>query len=55
MTPVTFREVRKYVHGDVQAEVVARAASQLRMKLVKSDDALMTFRVRLNGWSYGER
>lgn len=55
MTPATFREVRKYVRGDVHPEVVARAVSQLRMKLVESSPDLMTLTVRLSFWSFGER
>ena len=55
MTPATFREVRKYVRGDVRSEVVAQAASRLRMKPAESSHVLMTFTVRLNLWSYGER
>lgn len=55
MIPATFREVRKYVRGDVQPEIVVQAASRLRMKASKSSREFMTFTVRLNFSSYGER
>lgn len=55
MTPATFREVRKYVRGDVQPEVVARAGRQLRMKLAESGHELITLTVRPSLWSFGER
>jgi len=55
MTPATFREVRKYIRKDVRPELIARAASQLRMKLVESSPELMTLKTRLNFWSFSER
>ena len=55
MSPATFREVRRYICGDVQSNVIAQAASQLRMKLVESCDGSMTLTIRPNIWSWGER
>ncbi|MFH1110828.1 MAG: hypothetical protein V1790_16770 [Planctomycetota bacterium] len=55
MIPAAFREVRKYVRGDVQPEVIARAANKLRMKLVESGPELIRLTVRFNVCSWGER
>jgi hypothetical protein len=55
MGPATHREIRRYGRSDVQTDVVKRAAKRCKWKITESDGGLLTIRVRLSFWSWGER
>lgn len=54
MKPANFREVRKYGGGSVDSGLIEQAASNLKMKLVKTSDTLIKIKISLSYWSFGE-